>query len=125
MAAAARAKPARATISLDAPGFDEGPVNAVVRAAVPDAQARRNATVWLAYTDSGLVTDVKAGENRGVRLTHDHVVRALYGPFAADAATTVAVAPPAERGRAAALVAFVQDSKTGDVLQTLTLPACR
>jgi hypothetical protein len=72
---------------------------------------------------------VKAGENRGVRLTHDHVVRALYGPFAVDGngelTTTVAVTPPAERGRAAALVAFVQDGKTGDVLQTLTLPACR
>ena len=72
---------------------------------------------------------VKAGENRGVRLTHDHVVRAVYGPYPVDAdgdvSTTVAVTPPTERGRSSALVAFVQDTKTGDVLQTLTLAECR
>ena len=39
------------------------------------AAARKSAALWLAYTSSGLATDVKAGENRGVRLTHDHVVR--------------------------------------------------
>jgi len=129
VASAARRQPARATIALDAAGFDEAPTEVKVRAAVANPAARKNAAVWLAYTDSGLVTDVKAGENRGVRLTHDHVVRALYGPFAVDGngelATTVAVTPPAERGRAAALVAFVQDAKSGDVLQTLTLPACK
>ena len=43
----------------------------------------------------------------------------------AKSTTTVAVTPPAERGRSPALVAFVQDTKTGDVLQTLTLAECR
>ncbi|MCC6193824.1 MAG: DUF1223 domain-containing protein [Burkholderiales bacterium] len=114
-AKAARARAAHATISLD---FRPG--QATARAHV-DASARRDAALWLAYTDSGLVTEVKAGENRGVRLTHDHVVRALYGPFAVDRAVDVAVAPPAERGRHPALVAFVQNAATGEVLQTLTL----
>jgi hypothetical protein len=127
--AAARARPARATLVLDAPGFGEGTTNVRMRATVPTAGAHRNAALWLAYTDSGHTTDVKAGENRGVRLTHDHVVRAVYGPYPVDAdgdaTTTVAVTPPAERGRSPALVAFVQDAKTGDVLQTLTLVACR
>jgi hypothetical protein len=125
MLASARTMPARAAIALEATSLDQAPVNVTLRASVPDAQARRNAAAWIAFTDNGLVTDVKAGENRGVRLTHDHVVRALYGPFPVDAATTVTLSPPAERGRAPALVAFVQDKKTGDVLQSLTLAACR
>ena len=127
--ATARARPARATVVLDATGIGEGTTNVRMRATVAAAAARRNAALWLAYTDSGHATDVKAGENRGARLTHDHVVRAVYGPYPVDAdgevTTTVAVTPPAERGRSSALVAFVQDMKTGDVLQTLTLADCR
>ena len=65
----------------------------------PTSRRGANAQLWLAYTDSGLVSDVKAGENRGVQLAHDHVVRALYGPYPVDDAgeveRTVAVAPPA------------------------------
>ncbi len=63
-----------------------------------------------------------------MRLTHDHVVRALYGPYAVNVAgevmATIMVKPPAERGRDAALVAFVQNATTGEVLQTLTVAAC-
>jgi hypothetical protein len=117
---AAATKSARATITLDAPGFGAGAATALLSASV-EASARGNAALWLAYTDSGLVSRVKAGENRGERLAHDHVVRALHGPFALDQAVRVTVAPPAERGRAPALVAFVQDGATGEVLQTLTL----
>ena len=90
---------------------------------------RKSAALWIAYTDSGLVSDVKAGENRGVQLRHDHVVRSLHGPYPVDAAGTAAaalvLASPRESGQSPTLVAFVQDSKDGDVLQTLALPACR
>ncbi len=126
--ASARRRPARATITLDADVADDGRITARVAATVTDAALRRNAVVWLAYTDSGHVSDVKAGENDGVRLRHDHVVRALSGPFAVnangEAKATATWRRVAERGRAAALVALVQDAKNGDVLQTLTLPAC-
>lgn len=117
----AGARPARATIALEAAG--DG--NVRVRAGVPDKAVRRNAAVWVAYTDSGLVSDVKAGENRGAQLRHDHVVRALYGPFPVgddgEASAALTATPPAERGRDAALVGFVQDRATGEVLQTVTL----
>ena len=121
---AAGTQAARSTISLEA---DDGLVR--VRASVPDKASRRNAAVWIAYTDSGLVSDVKAGENRGVQLRHDHVVRALLGPYPVDAsgtvAATLALAAPREPGQSPQLVAFVQDRKNGEVLQTLSLPACR
>jgi hypothetical protein len=119
----ARTRAARATISLQADG-----AGVRVRASVADPASRRDAAVWIAYTESGLVSDVKAGENRGAQLRHDHVVRALYGPFAVDGAgeagATVDVVPPRERGRTPALVAFVQNRVEGTVLQTLTLPLC-
>jgi hypothetical protein len=64
-----------------------------------------------------------------VQLRHDHVVRSLHGPYPVDASgtatATLTVTLPSEPGRAPALVAFVQDGKNGDVLQTLALPACR
>ena len=116
----ASARPARAAIALEADGR-----NVRLRAAVSDRALRRNAAAWIAYTESGLVSNVEAGENRGAQLRHDHVVRALFGPFpigdGGEAGATASIVPPAERGRDPALVAFVQDRASGEVLQTLTL----
>lgn len=127
VAAAAR-RPARAGVALEATPGDGGAWTVYATVAVADRAAARRAALWLAYTDSGHATDVKAGENRGARLVHDHVVRAWRGPFpvAADGAVAanVTFAPPGERGRGAAIVAVVLDAASGDVLQTLTLPAC-
>ncbi len=95
-------------------------------ATVEEVTQRKNARLWLVSVDSGHVTDVAAGENRGVRLHHDNVVRVLAGPYAFDAHGMANVAlrltPSAERGSAQAIVAFVQDDKTGDVAQTVWLP---
>lgn len=126
--AAARLRAARADVKLaiDAAAADAITTRLDVRVADPALVKRAEA--WLAYTDSRLVSDVKAGENRGVRLTHDHVVRTLAGPFALDAQgrldTPVRVGLPTERGRDATLVAVVQDARNGEVLQTLSLPVC-
>lgn len=125
---AAARQPARATVTLEAePGARE--VLARVEATVADAALARDARLFVAYADSGLVSEVKAGENRGARLTHDHVVRALR--MAAPAAeggglhASVALPLPREAGRHPTLVAFVQRATTGDVLQTVALPLDR
>jgi len=126
--AAARARASRADVKLviDSVAADAVDTRLVVR--VGEQALYKRAEAWLAYTDSRLTSDVKAGENRGVRLTHDHVVRTLAGPFTLDAQgrldTAVHVPLPAERGRDAALVAVVQDARNGEVLQTLSLPVC-
>lgn len=120
--AVTRARAARASIALEAAG-SEGRV--MLRASVPGREAAGPAVAWLAYTDGGLVSAIGAGENRGATLRHDHVVRALYGPFdfgaSGELRAEVDVKAPAERGRDAALVAFVEDRRTGEVLQSLTL----
>ena len=123
--AAVNARPARAEIALEAAPQTAGlRVKATVR--VPGAADRKGATTYVALVESGLVSDVKAGENAGSRLVHDHVVRVLHAGPAVDAAgasmTEATLAWPAEAGTDATVVAFVQNTDTGDVLQALALP---
>jgi hypothetical protein len=101
-------------------------VQADVKLAEPP---RRDTSIAFAYVDSGLTSDVKAGENRGAKLTHDHVVRALATrPLTAAAGSfSVRLPRPVEAGEHPTLVAFVQDVASGDILQTLAVPleGCR
>jgi hypothetical protein len=119
------AKPARARIALDAQK-ERDAIMVKATALVPAAGDRKNTALFVALADSRLVSQVKAGENAGVRLTHDHVVRALSGgspvSAAGEVATDVALPIPAESGSATTVVAFVQNIETGDVLQALALP---
>jgi hypothetical protein len=95
------------------------------RAEVRDPALRRGAFLALAYVDSGLVSEVKAGENRGRRLVHDHVVRAWVaspsGGGTGDLAAEARFVVPVEAGRDARIVAFVQRSADADVLQAVDL----
>ena len=86
--------------------------------------SRRDLVLAIAYADSRLTSAVKAGENRGVTLTHDHVVRMLETRALGATSTTVDVPlkKPLEAGTHPMVVAFVQDVASGDVLQTLAVP---
>jgi hypothetical protein len=117
--AAVNARPALAKIALDAT-LAGNRVTIRADTAVDNAAGARKPTLALALVDNGLVSDVKAGENRGVRLTHDHVVRD-YATSALGRAT-VEWALPKEAGHTPTVVAFVQDAANGDVLQALALP---
>lgn len=48
---------------------------------VLDVRSRADAEVWLATFESGLSSQVTAGENAGKALYHDFVVREFAGPF--------------------------------------------
>lgn len=126
IAAAAR-RPPRATLRLDVTSAPHA-LQVEASATVDSPALRKHAVLWLAYTDSGHVTDVAGGENRGVRLRHDHVVRSLHGPYPVDANGTATAAlvlvPPGEAGYASVIVAFVQDAGNGDVLQTVSSADC-
>lgn len=123
--AAVAAKPARARIAVEAEA-QHGTIAVKATASVPVGADRKNTALFVALTDSRLVSEVKAGENAGVRLTHDHVVRTLSGgaPVSAggDAAASIALPIPSEAGSATTVVAFVQNTETGAVLQALALP---
>ena len=125
---AAARQPARAAITLDA---DVRPHEVVVRidAAVPDRALSRDVRLFVAYADSGLGSDVQAGENRGAHLAHDHVARTLREMGGFDAMgrlrASATLARPREEGTHPTLVAFVQRTANGDVLQALALPLDR
>ena len=119
-AAAPRAR-IEATVVADGPEW-----RVEANAMVDDPAARGDAVLTVAYADSGLVSEVKAGENRGARLSHDRVVRALYSTARADREGRIVaharLPRPAEAGRDAVVVAFVQREGDGSVLQALELP---
>jgi hypothetical protein len=76
---------------------------------------------FVALTQGGLVTAVKAGENRGDTLRNDHVVRAWSGPLPLGETTASLPVPPGAAWRDLALVAFVQDAADGEVRQALRM----
>jgi len=79
-----------------------------------------DAQAWIALYENKLSSEVRAGENRGKRLEHDYVVRDLAGPFPKGAiAHAFAVDKRWDRGNLF-VASFVQDAKSGDVLQALT-----
>ncbi len=82
------------------------------------------AQVWLAQYVDDQSTQVRAGENRGVTLHHDRVVRKLWGPWPLTGTTLaqrLSVDAPAPAAPWGATV-FVQDGR-GRTLQSLTLKA--
>ncbi|HEX4927692.1 MAG TPA: DUF1223 domain-containing protein [Burkholderiales bacterium] len=79
--------------------------------------------LYVALGESDLVSKVARGENAGVTLEHDHVVREWIGPvrLGVDGARLerdLALAPSWDRRRLE-IAAFVQDPQSGRVLQAV------
>jgi hypothetical protein len=102
-----------------------------VDAEVPASTGRADADVWVAAFENGLSTAVARGENAGVLLNHDFVVRDLVGPFSVPSDGRRHVeqridAAPDWDLRRTGLAVFVQDRKTGNVLQAASMfPICQ
>lgn len=88
------------------------------------AAKAEGASLFLAVTESKLASTVRAGENRGSVLRHDHVVRALIGPLAMPGGTLAehreVILEPGWQTTRLGVVAFVQDGRNGHVLQAAT-----
>lgn len=77
--------------------------------------------LFLAVIEDGLTSEIRAGENRGTVMHHDHVVRALIGPLTMPGGKStdrreVSIEPVWHVARLG-IVAFIQDGRTGEVLQ--------
>ena len=117
-----------ALVQLDAQRVDAQRV-AVQVVARPGAPARL--ALWWALLEDGHVSAVRAGENQGVTLHHDHVVRqyGLLPAWAASAGQPAALAidlaaaqtAQKEGGPKARLLVVVTDASTGAPLQALQL----
>ena len=86
------------------------------------------AALYLALAESGLASKVTRGENKDATLAHDHVVRAWIGPIRLISGTARVqreVALPTAWNRARLeVIAFVQDERSGSVLQALSAQQC-
>jgi hypothetical protein len=121
----AAARVPRADLTLDA-GLRGGVVEATLGTRFASTLDRTNARLYFAITENNLVSRVSAGENRGVTLKHDHVVRELVGPILPDDAgvrRSINVGRDWQP-RQLSLVAFAQDAKTGEVLQAVAVGLC-
>lgn len=92
-----------------------------------NAHGPAQSVLYLVLVENGLSSDVKAGENGGVRLYHDHVVRVWLGPFNAGASglelqRNVNIKPEWQANKMRA-VAFVQEVN-GDISQAVATPVC-
>jgi hypothetical protein len=119
-------RPAQADINISL-----GKLSGNSLAVAVNAKAKQNGTLFVALVENDLVTKIKAGENSGVTLKHDYVVREWIGPInlSGNASQTTAAlsraitVPAGANAKNLGVAAFVQNEK-GEVLQALSLPLC-
>lgn len=119
-------RPAEVAIRMQASGQGHPGSWRVELDAQPMRGAGSHGSLYLALYEDGLSSAVKAGENAGVLLRHERVVRSLWGPWpveAVGASRRLQVSAPAKADPdRLGLTAFVQDDKSGATLQALSLP---
>jgi len=120
------AQPAAASIRLDARIAPDGRLTLAAEVKVEADPAPGE--LFLAVTESKLASNVTRGENSGASLNHDHVVREWIGPLPVTAGAARArhvLALPANWNRdRLGVVAFVQNQRSGKVLQAISARPC-
>jgi hypothetical protein len=117
-------RPARAVLDLTVHPHD-GTADVDLTARVTDARERAHTMIAVALVQSGLASDVKAGENAGKRLRHDRVVRQWRRDVALNASGSgkAEFVLPSDPGPLSVVV-IAENRRTGDVLQALEMPLC-
>lgn len=73
--------------------------------------------IYVALAEDGLSRQVTAGENRGRSLAHDAVVRDFAGPLPLPDARATLHAPAGFERTRGTVVAFVEDERSGEIIQ--------
>ncbi|HEX9395264.1 MAG TPA: DUF1223 domain-containing protein [Burkholderiales bacterium] len=118
------AKPARARLELEILRATREALEVRVNAAILDPAQGGDSGLYVAAYENRLESRVTAGENSGRLLRHDHVALEWQGPYGAgERQVRLPLLPKAKIGDSG-VVAFVQNQRTAEVLQTLLLGAC-
>lgn len=128
---AAQKIPSRANLSLDAVQ-ENGKITLKTSAQTTNPANTKNVDVFVAIYENKLVSQVSAGENSGRALKHDYVVREFFGAYQINNQNqftkSFTLSPEwAKRGHKfenIGAVVFVQNSQTGEILQSLALKFC-
>jgi len=117
----------RANLSLDAVTQTNGEITLKVNAQTVNPVDAKNSDIFVVIYENNLVSQVKAGENSGRELNHDYVVRELFGAYQINNQNEFSKnfnLSSEWKKRDAGAVIYVQNSQTGDILQSLALKFC-
>ena len=122
----------RANLTLDAVTEANGSITLKANAGAVNAKDASHADVFIALYENKLVSQIKAGENSGRELKHDYVVRELFGAyqinnqnqFSKNFALGSEWKNKGYNFANMGAVIFVQDSTSGEILQSLQLKFC-
>lgn len=118
------AKPASARLELEIVSATRDALQVRAVATILDAAQVADAGLYVATYENRLESRVSAGENSGRLLQHDHVALEWQGPYGpGERQLRLPLLPKAKLGDSG-IVAFVQNRRTAEVLQTLMLGAC-
>ena len=116
----------RANLSLNAVQAN-GKITLKASAQTTNPADAKNVDVFVAIYENKLASKVTAGENSGRELKHDYVVREFFGAYQINNQnefTKNFTLSPEWAKRDAGAVVFVQNSQTGEILQSLALKFC-
>lgn len=123
----ANARPAAVRIVIDAVLSRPGVLAVSAEATAPASASELE--LYLAVTEDKLISAVSAGENRNAILRHDHLVRTLVGPLSIPggriAERRELSIDPSWQVAQLGVAAFVQDRRSGRVIQAVTTAPCR
>ena len=117
----------RANLSLDALTRTNGDITLKATAQATRPSDAKNTDVFIALYENKLVSKVNAGENSGRELKHDYVVREFFGAYQISNQNEFSknfTLNSAWKNKDGGAVIFVQNSQTGEILQSLALPFC-
>lgn len=119
-------KPAPADIQLKLTRKQPNELTVVGETRITSSNPSKPAGLYLAVYENNLTNRIRAGENRGLTLQHQYVVRRLLGPYPIDASGSVRVEERLDldtgwKARDLGVVAFVEQRDTGEILQALAL----
>lgn len=118
-----------ASIVLQQQAVVAGKVGFEVQTQLRQGASFGEARIYAALYQNGLVSDVGNGENSGSRLQHDYVVRGFITSKPVDQSGKLTLKdsftlPADAKLEAMGVAVFVQDVKTGKVLQAMAAPLC-
>lgn len=119
---------ASASIALTLEKKDAAALKVAAKVDLAEGQSAEGYGLYLALFENGLVSDIPRGENAGKTLHHDYVVRQLLGPYKLSGQSAQLSEQfklePGWLDDNLGVAAFVQNPKTGDVLQSMMLKNC-
>ena len=118
----------RANLSLNVVTAANGDITLKSSAQAVKPSDAKTSDIFVAIYENKLVSQVKAGENSGSTLKHDYVVREFFGAYQLSNQNEFSknfILKPDWKGRDGGAVIFVQNSQTGEILQSLALPFCK